>query len=197
MSSTGRPETRTAILDAARILFEEQGYFGTGLEAVARRAGVSRQAIYLHFSSKAELLTALHLRIYETDVVPAQQRYPIWTAPTALEAMDLCIAVDAEVASTVWRFHEALTVARRHHEEVEETLRPREAARYEEYLRLAQWLEQEIALPVQMQVGTLADIIWGLTSIGTFHSLVVERGWSLDQFRDWVTSTIRIQLLAP
>ena len=52
-------------------MFEELGYYGAGLGAVAKKAGVSRQAIYLHFPSKAELLTALHLHIFDTDVVPA------------------------------------------------------------------------------------------------------------------------------
>src|SRR5688572_6321617 len=121
--SSGNPDTHTAILGAARELFEEEGYFGAALEAVAKRAGVSRQAIYLHFASKAELLTALHMHIYETDVVPALERHSVWTAPTALDALDAAIAVDAEVASKVWRIHEALVVARRHHPEVDETLR--------------------------------------------------------------------------
>ena len=67
--SSRRSQTRTQILDAARVLFEEHGYHGAGLEAVAKKAGVSRQAIYLHFPSKSELLTALHLHIFDTDVV--------------------------------------------------------------------------------------------------------------------------------
>lgn len=194
MSSAGRPETRTAILDAARTLFEEQGYFGAGLEAVAKKAGVSRQAIYLHFASKADLLTALHLRIYETDVVPALERHPIWTVPSALEALDASIAVDAEVASKVWRIHEALVVARRHHEEVDATLRPREADRYERYVQLARWLKRDGALPPKLRVGAVADILWGLISLGTFQSLVIERGWSLERFIAWVRTTVRLQL---
>jgi AcrR family transcriptional regulator len=196
VSSAGRPETRTAILDAARTLFEEQGYFGAGLEAVAKKAGVSRQAIYLHFASKADLLTALHLRIYETDVVPALERHPIWAAPTALDALDASISVDAEVASKVWRIHEALVVARRHHEEVDATLRPREAERYQEYVRLGRWLKRDGELPPHLRVATFADILWGLLSLGTFQNLVVERGWSVERFVAWVRSTVRLQLAA-
>ncbi len=196
MSSTGRPETRTAILDAARALFEEQGYFGAGLEAVAKKAGVSRQAIYLHFASKADLLTALHVHVYVTDVAPALERHPIWTAPTALDALDASIAVDAEVASKVWRIHEALVLARRHHEEVDATLRPREEERYAEYVRLGRWMKREGHLPPQLRVATFADILWGLLSLGTFQNLVIERGWSIDRFTAWVRATVRAQLVA-
>ncbi len=194
--SSGRLDTRSAILTAARELFEEQGYHGAGLEAVAKRAGVSRQAIYLHFASKAELLMALHARIYETDVVPALDRYPVWSAPTALDGVDAMIAVDAEVASKVWRIHEALVVARRHHAEVDETLRPREAERYDELVRLGRWLKKEGELPPRMRVGTFADIMWGLTSLGTFQNLVIERGWSINRFVTWARQTMRGQLTA-
>ena len=58
VSSSRATNTRAAILDAARAMFEEKGYFAVGLEAVAARAGISRQAIYLHFESKADLLRA-------------------------------------------------------------------------------------------------------------------------------------------
>lgn len=192
--SSGRTDTRIAILDSARVLFEEQGYFGAALEAVAKKAGVSRQAIYLHFASKADLLTALHMRIYETDVVPALERNPIWDAPTALDALDATIEVDAEVASKVWRIHEALVVARRHFPEVDDTLRPREAERYEELVRLGRWLKKDGNLPDGMSVRVFADLLWGLNSLGTFQNLVIERGWSVRRYARWVRDTIRLQL---
>lgn len=194
MSSGGRPETRIQILQAARAMFEELGYHGANLGAVAARAGVSRQAIYLHFPSKVELLTALHLHIFATDVVPAVERHPITDSMGALDALDATIAVDVEVAATVWRIHEALTTARRQHPEVEKTLRPRDEERYGELLDLGHRLEREGALPPTIRVALFADMLWGLMSTGTFRNLVVERGWSLDQYRRWVRDTIRLQI---
>ncbi|MGH8894192.1 MAG: TetR/AcrR family transcriptional regulator [Actinomycetes bacterium] len=196
MSRGGRAQTRTQILEAARAMFEELGYYGAGLEAVANKAGVSRQAIYLHFSSKAELLTALHLHIFATDVVPALDRHPITDAVTALDALDATIAVDVEVASKVWRIHEALTMARRQHPEVEETLRPRDEQRYGALLDLGRRLKREGELPPTIRIGTFADMLWGLMNIGTYRNLVIERGWSLDQYRRWVRNTIRLHISA-
>jgi AcrR family transcriptional regulator len=194
MSSGGRPETRTQILEAAREMFEEFGYYGAGLGAVAKRAGVSRQAIYLHFASKAELLTALHLHIFDTDVVPVLERQAITEEMSALDVLDATVAVDAEVAAKVWRIHEALTTARRQHPEVDETLRPRESERYDELLRLGRRLERDGALPPEIPVGTFADMLWGLLNIGTYKNLVIERSWSLEQYRRWVRDTIRLQI---
>ena len=47
-----------AILDAAVEVLGERG-LGASMEEVARRAGVSRQTIYNHYGSKAELIRAL------------------------------------------------------------------------------------------------------------------------------------------
>ena len=196
MSSGGRPQTRTQILEAARALFEGLGYYGAGLEAVAKKAGVSRQAIYLHFPSKAELLTALHLHVFDTDVVPALRRHPITDAMTALDVLDATIAADVEIVARVWRIHESLTTARRQHPEVDKTLRPREEERYRELLDRGHRLEREGALPPKISVGTFADMMWGLMNIGTYRNLVIERGWSLDQYRRWVRNTIRLQISA-
>ncbi|HCT78525.1 MAG TPA: TetR family transcriptional regulator, partial [Micromonosporaceae bacterium] len=48
--------TREALLMATRELIEQDGFAGTTLAAIAERAGVSHRALYLHFSSRGELL---------------------------------------------------------------------------------------------------------------------------------------------
>ena len=194
MSSNGRPETRVQILEAARALFEELGYYGAGLGAVAKKAGVSRQAIYLHFPSKVELLTALHLHIFDTDVVPALRRHPITDTMSGLDVLDATVAVDVEIVDRVWLIHELLTMARRQHPEVDQTLIPREQEHYEGLLDVGRRLERDGALPPTVPVDLFADMLWGLVNSGTYRHLVVERGWSLDQYRRWVRDTIRLQI---
>jgi len=43
------------ILDAARHIFLEQGYGSTSMDAVAKRAGVSKATLYVHFENKEQL----------------------------------------------------------------------------------------------------------------------------------------------
>lgn len=57
----GRPkseEKASAILHAAGELVLTQGYQGTSMDAVAERAGVSKQTVYSHFANKEELFAA-------------------------------------------------------------------------------------------------------------------------------------------
>ncbi|MHA7209757.1 ScbR family autoregulator-binding transcription factor [Arthrobacter sp. MDT1-65] len=51
--------TRAAIIGAAACVFEEHGYGGTALAAVATRAGVTKGALYFHFPSKEDLAVAV------------------------------------------------------------------------------------------------------------------------------------------
>lgn len=53
----GRPGyTREQILDRAVALFNERGYDATSVSDLAERLGVSKSALYHHFSSREELL---------------------------------------------------------------------------------------------------------------------------------------------
>lgn len=51
--------TRAALLAAGRELFGEHGFAGVGTEAITRRAGVSRGALYHQFADKTELFAAV------------------------------------------------------------------------------------------------------------------------------------------
>jgi len=53
-----KAQTGSLILDAARTLFEEHGFGGTTMRAVAARAEVGLGTIFSHFPDKASLLVA-------------------------------------------------------------------------------------------------------------------------------------------
>jgi len=55
--------TREAILDAAEATFLELGVSHSSLNAIAKRAGVTRGAIYFHFPDKREIYRAIVDRI--------------------------------------------------------------------------------------------------------------------------------------
>lgn len=67
----GRPSRAEAerlgetILDVASDLFLTQGYGVTSIEAIARRAGISKRTFYSRFKDKAELFGAVVHRIVE------------------------------------------------------------------------------------------------------------------------------------
>ncbi len=56
-------ETRHRILDVAERVFSERGVTRTSLEDIAKAAGVTRGAIYWHFTDKADLFCSLFARV--------------------------------------------------------------------------------------------------------------------------------------
>lgn len=53
------PARREQLLDATKAVVAEDGFHGVSIEAVARRAGISRPIVYRHFDDLASLLDAL------------------------------------------------------------------------------------------------------------------------------------------
>ncbi|KIN72390.1 TetR/AcrR family transcriptional regulator [Sulfitobacter guttiformis] len=72
--SRGRPtvrteqETRALLLTAAADVFLSEGYAGTSIEAVARRAGMSTRTIYKTVSNKASLFRLVADNALETGI---------------------------------------------------------------------------------------------------------------------------------
>lgn len=62
---------RDAVLDAALSLFSHYGYQRTSMEDVARKAGISKGAIYLYFESKEEIFRALSAQLLERTLEAA------------------------------------------------------------------------------------------------------------------------------
>jgi AcrR family transcriptional regulator len=55
--------TRTKLIRAARALFARKGYAGVGTEEIARRAGVTRGALYHQFPAKEDLFLAVYEQV--------------------------------------------------------------------------------------------------------------------------------------
>lgn len=92
------------VLDAALALFIENGFAGTRVEDVAKRAGISKGAVYLYFPSKEALVEGLIRRA----VVPI--------ADTALAALvdyegDPRIVITAVLKMIAHRLHDPKVLA--------------------------------------------------------------------------------------
>jgi AcrR family transcriptional regulator len=53
------PARREQLLDAAKAVVADEGFHGVSIEAVARRAGITRPIVYRHFDDLGALLEAL------------------------------------------------------------------------------------------------------------------------------------------
>jgi AcrR family transcriptional regulator len=78
--------TRAALIATARALFAERGYAAVGTEEIVRAAGVTRGALYHHFSGKRELFEAVYEDV-ERQLVERIAASAISSAADPLEAL--------------------------------------------------------------------------------------------------------------
>jgi AcrR family transcriptional regulator len=63
-----KEERAPEILDAALACFSEKGFAATRMDAIARRAGISKGTIYLYFESKEAVFKALAQRVVTSSI---------------------------------------------------------------------------------------------------------------------------------
>lgn len=187
--------TRTALLAAMRALLEDEGFEALTMAAVAERAGVSRRAVYLHFTSRTELVTALFDYIAEEEGLSDSLRR-VWDAPDALGTLrewarhladytPRLFAVDRAV-NRVWSQDPD---AARHRDRVVASQR-RNARMMAERL-----LDQGLLAPV-WTIDTAEDMLWALMSSDVVERLIKTRRWPPDRFADHYFTLLRATFVA-
>jgi AcrR family transcriptional regulator len=82
-------QTRTALITAAREVFGELGYGATSTEEIVALAGVTKGALYHHFSGKDDLFRAVYEQV-ELEV--AERVAEVFMAPDPWDALvDGCV----------------------------------------------------------------------------------------------------------
>jgi AcrR family transcriptional regulator len=74
-------ETVQRILAAARDAFAEQGYSGTTVDAIARKAGVNKATLYYHIGDKETLYAEVVRTVLESNIDDLQQNIQEAKAP--------------------------------------------------------------------------------------------------------------------
>jgi AcrR family transcriptional regulator len=94
----GSPDTRSAILDAARSSFAAHGYAGTTIRAVAAAAGVDAALVHHYFGTKDELfLAALQLPVDPRALIGPAVAGPVEEAAERFLGVFLSVWDDPEI----------------------------------------------------------------------------------------------------
>ncbi len=192
--SSGDRSTRLAILEAAHEVFDRHGY-GVGLEKVADEAGVSRQAVYLHFGSKGSLLTELARYEHERTGIGALAEQTVWSAPDATAALDAWVTLLVAFTPEILGFVRAVDGARRSDPDAAMVWQDQSEDRLQGCRRLARWLKRDGVLATGWTVTDAADLIWAVASPRMYEELVVDRGWTPRRFTRHLQVTLRRAVL--
>lgn len=190
-------DTRAKVIGAAHRVFLERGYAGATIPRIAAEAGVAVETVYRAATGKAGLLEAAVQAALAGGV--ARANVPVEDRPTirrVIEEADPRRQLQAYAATQpgVWsRVGPLLRVLDEAASSDEHLVALRElhaATRLRGLRRFANLLAQRGDLRPGMSADRAADIIWTVCGQASYDALVLARGWSHDDYRDWLAETL-------
>jgi len=174
--SSGQSETRTRILEATWRLMEERNGQGVRMRDVAEAAGISRQAVYDHFGSRAELMVATAR--YGDKVRGLDERLRRYRAATGgAERLETFVEFWGNYIPEIYGIARALMAARETDEAVAAAWDDRMAVVHEACRNIVDRLHRDGTLALGWSLEEAADLLWTMLSIRNWESLTLERGW--------------------
>lgn len=200
--STRRQEqadrVRSALLDAARTRFLEQGYAATTVESIATDAAISAASIYKSFGGKPGLVRALCGRALEgAGTTPAEQRSDdLWsTAPDARQVIAGWGRLTAEVAPRVAPILLLLRDAADGDRAAADLLDELEQNRLKRMTANARHLVRGGHARSGLRLADVRDVLWIYSSPELYDLLVQRRRWSLARYGRFVSDAMVAALL--
>jgi AcrR family transcriptional regulator len=163
-------ETRMRILEAARQLLSSESTTDLAMEAIARRADVSRLTIYYQFDSRSGLLEALY--DYLADRGHMQRMREVFHEPDPFLALDKLVSIFVGFWSSDPVAIRRLRAMAALDPEIAHGIHARDARRRhiagEILKRMAAAGKKKFT---EEQLGTTADVLSMLTSFATYDAL--------------------------
>lgn len=188
--SRENPGTREKILRAALELLEASRGQGVRMSDIAKRAGISRQALYLHFATRAELLIAT--TYYLDELKDAEARLvPSRTARTGTERLDAFIEAWGTYIPEIYGIARALLAMKDTDEAAAKAWGDRMRDMREGCEAAINALDRDGTLSPAHPPDQATDILWTLLSVRNWEHLTIECGWPQARYIDTMTSLAR------
>ena len=191
-------------MDAAHAEFTERGYHDTTMAAIAERAGVAVQTVYLGFRTKSGLLeevvgNAVLGRDRDGEIGRPDETEGFRRA-LAEPAGDKALALWVDAALPVYQRTSAIGDAGRSAYASDPYIADwwvrSEALRLDGCVRMVQALADHGSLRAGLSVQEAADILGTMLSPQSFLAFTVDRGWTVEHLGAWLKDALPRLLVA-
>lgn len=195
--------TRQDIIEAAHELFTDRGYAATTMVDVAAAAEVAVETVYRAVGSKAALLEAVIEAAVAGGAARAQrlvQDRPAIRAvidePDPRRQLERYAATQPGIHARLGPLVRVLHAAADAEPSLAATWDYLEGQRLDGMERFARLLADRGSLRPGMSSDDARDVLWTLNSHAVYAKLVEHRGWTPQQYQDWLADTLAATLLA-
>jgi len=183
-------ETRTRILEATVRMLEKHGGRGVRMGDIAKAAGISRQAVYLHFASRTELLVAATR--YLDEILDVDHRLaPSRAAKSGVERLALYIECWGYYIPDIYGVAKALLLAQDTDEAAAAAWRDRMLAMRDGCRAAIEALHSDGTLASGWTPKIATDALWTMLLVPNWENLTVECGWSTLEYVRWMQLVAR------
>ena len=180
MSSKNTP-TRTKILQASLELLEAGQGAEVRMSDIAKRAGISRQALYLHFATRAELL--VETTFYLDELSESDKRLePSRKAKTGIERLEAFVDAWGGYIPAVYGPGRAMMAMMETDDEAAKAWNQRMWDVREGCEAAIKALKADQPLSPVYSVNQATDLLWTLLSVRSWEQLTQQCGWSQKKY---------------
>ena len=174
-------KTRTRILDATLRMLEKHRGRGVRMGDIAKVAGISRQAVYLHFASRTELLVAATK--YLDEILDVDHRLaPSREAEYGIDRLALYIEAWGNYIPEIYGVAKALLLAQDTDEAAAVAWKDRMLAMRDGCRAAIDALQSDGNLAPEWTPKRATDVLWTMLSVRNWENLTAECGWSTRQY---------------
>ena len=189
MSSQDR-DTRTRILEATVQALEKTGGHGVRMGDIARDSGISRQAVYLHFASRTDLLVAA-TRYLDEKLDVEQRLAPSRAATSGVERLRLYIECWGNYIPEIYGVAKALMMARDADDAAAAAWQDRMLAMRDGCRAAIDALHADGTLAAGWTRPKATDVLWTMLLVPNWENLTAECGWSTKQYIRFMSDVAR------
>jgi len=190
-------QTRERVLDAAATLFDQRGFDGASVAAIADEAGVSEETVYARFRNKRTLLGEVIRRaVRGDDPKPVPEQSQPRAIAAATDQHEQLRMFTADIAARLERAAPLVGIvagAARSEPELAELLAELHAHRRRNLRVLIDALAANG--PLRLSTNDAVETLWAITSPELHQLLVRTRRWTRRRYRDWLLDTLTALLL--
>jgi AcrR family transcriptional regulator len=193
-------QTRLQIAEAARSLFMERGYGGTTIEAIAEKAGVAPETVYATFKNKRNVLSFLFdisiggddqdIRLLDRPDPQAVLKETDQHRQLSLFARDI-----TKILHRAAPIFEILRIAGKTEPEIAELVQRLLRERMANMSMVAKSVAANGPLKKGLNRTRAAELIWAMTSPELYLLFNRDRGWTDEEYTQWLTVTLSRLLL--
>ena len=176
----GDPDTRNRILRATWELIIEHGS-QMKLADVAKRASVSRQAIYLHFGDRAALLVAL-VNHMDDALDLGESLAAVHAAQDGAALLESAMWLNTTFWRHVLPVAQVLEAAQHTDEALGAAWRDRMQLRQATFRAMIETIHDRAELAEDWSIDDAAATLYGVAHFDTWRELVTEIGWSDERY---------------